>query len=108
MTTYALPISEALAAQLAEAPTERRLEAEYVAAEVLAEMLQVDADVDIENEPLDQATLDMLKEQAYLAHNGGRTYSLDEVRGAAMAAAQRGAERREQVTFNTPGNFTVR
>ena len=90
MTTYALPICEALAAQLAQAPTERPLEAEDAAAEVLAEMLQTDTHVDIESEPLDQATLDMLKERAEQAHAGTNLCTVEDYDARVQAAIQAG------------------
>lgn len=106
MTTYtltgangvnaALPVSDALAARLAallEATPAEEIEA--AAAKFADALEEAAADAWI-NEPLDQETLDLLKERADEVKAGARLYTLDEMLVAASAAAKRGAERRRR------------
>jgi L-alanine-DL-glutamate epimerase-like enolase superfamily enzyme len=98
MTTYtlpALPVSDALAARLAallEAAPAEHLEA---AAEAFADTLEAAADAWID-EPLDTATLDLLKERAEEVKAGARLYTLDDLKAATDVAILRGMEKRQQ------------
>ena len=79
MTTYALPIPEALAEQIAALSPDELPEVNETVAAYLAQVVSGRETESVDDEPLDDETLELLKQRIADEDAGGPVLTLDEV-----------------------------